>query len=587
VSGSSKARAKVVLGLSALSHNPAACLFIDGRLIGAVEEERLNRQKNTLAFPHQAISWLISLGGLASLCDVDAIAYYWDDRGQVPGMLQGSVPALFDDPVGISRYMANRLSGAVRAPGLLRRELAKHCGDDPARLPRIVNVPHHMTHLAAARHSASPDAEAALIVDGRGECAATSLYDLRPGSAPRLIEHYDFPNSLGVFFAAATQALGYRPISDEYKVMGLASYGSASPRYSRAVQRFLDVTPDGRHQLDAGLLHTENCTVGDLPWLNETGRRLLVGEFRDADGQLSQDAKDFAFAVQQRLEEALLGLVRRLVDRTGARSIAVSGGVAMNARGIGRIRESGLVTRLHVPLAPTDSGASIGAALHLLGASGVTPPDPESLLNPFIGPGYEDDDIEQLLRHANWPHTRLDDPAATAARGIADGRIIGWFDGRLEFGDRALGARSILGDPRDAHSRDRMNALVKRRESYRPFAPSVLEERAADYFSLPVSRRMGEICDVHEEVRSRIPAVVHVDGTARPQTVPRDFPHSSFRRLIECFEARTGVPMVVNTSFNVKDEPIVCTPDDALRCFAASGLEQLFLGPFMISKGAL
>ncbi|MFD7730116.1 carbamoyltransferase [Kitasatospora phosalacinea] len=584
MSGSgASAPAKAVLGLSALSHDPAACLFVDGRLVGAVEEERLNRQKRTLAFPHRAIDWLLERSGLDSLADVDVIAYYWDDRGQVPAMLQGSLASLAQDPVGMGRHVARRLSAAVSAPGLLRRELSAHCGD-PAALPRIVHVPHHEAHLAAALHSSPPDCGAALVIDGRGECSATSLFDLGDRTG-LLLEHYDFPHSLGVFYGAATQALGYTPISDEYKVMGLASYGSPSETWSRAVDGFLQVSADGRHRLDAALLRADNCTVGGGSWLNEAGRKRFAGDFWDPDGRPTQEARDFAHAVQRRLEEAVLGLVRRLVDRTGSRRISVVGGVAMNARAIGRIRESGLVDDVHVPLAPTDAGACIGAALRVLEAADGFTADRASLADPFLGPDYSDEEIERLLVQSRWPYTRIADPAAAAAHEIAHGRIIGWFDGRLEFGDRALGARSILGDPRDATTRERMNTLVKRRETYRPFAPSVLEEHAAEYFSLAVSRRMGEICEVRERMRSRIPAVVHVDGTARPQTVPSDFTLPSYRRLIECFLAETGVPMVVNTSFNVKDEPIVCSPDDALRCFAASGLERLFLGPFLVTKG--
>ncbi|GAB3988748.1 carbamoyltransferase [Actinoallomurus acanthiterrae] len=577
--------AGVVLGLTGLAHDPAACLFVDGALVAAVEEERLNRQKRTTAFPHRAIRWVLQQAGL-SFSDVTDIAFYWDDRGRLAQTLWGTAAQLPDNPAGMARVAWQRL-GSFRAPDLLRRELAVHCDGDPAAIPRISYVEHHETHLAAAWASAPFEPDAALIVDGRGELAATSLYRLAgthgTGTAT-LLESLPFPNSLGVFFGAVTQLLGYTALSDEYKVMGLASYGKPNVECARQVARMMRLTPDGRYQVNLEMLRPERCSSADLPWLTRRAAAELGGAYRK-EGRFTEVAKDFAYEAQQLLERALLGLVRRLATRASARRLVLAGGVAMNARAVGRLRESGLVEELHVPLAPTDAGACVGAALTVLRRAGRPAPDPATLADPFLGPGYQDAEIEEMLRATGWRFDRCEDVALEAAKAVAEGRVVGWFDGRMEFGERALGARSILGDPRDAATRDRINASVKRRESYRPFAPSVLEEEARRYFHLGRSRRMGEITAVTDLAARQVPAIVHVDGTARPQTVPADWPAARFRRLIEHFRDITGIPMVVNTSFNVRDEPIVCSPEDALRCFAASGLELLFIGSFVVRKG--
>ncbi|WP_437762654.1 carbamoyltransferase C-terminal domain-containing protein [Sorangium sp. So ce764] len=577
---------RAVLGLAALGHDPAVCLFLDGVLVAAVEEERLNRQRRTEAFPHRAIAFVLAKGGIA-FRDLDAIAYYWDDRGMLPAVVGRTLAHLPEHPGGMLRLLGDRL-GSYWGPTVLRERLAAHCDGDFKALPPIHCIAHHEAHLAAAWLSAPFEPDAALILDGRGEYAATSVYRINPASGGRgsasLLEDYAFPNSLGVFFGALTQHLGYRALSDEYKVMGLASYGAPDAAMQQRMAQFLALYPDGRYRLSLRYLHPERCSGSPLSWLNAAGKALFPGRFQDENG-LTDEARALAYATQERLEVAMTGLVRRLVQRTGARRLVLAGGVTMNACAIGRLRASGLVEQVYVPLAPADSGACIGAALALLRRDGAAQLSREGLDNPYQGPSYSEQQIEQVLQHARWSYRRAEDPAVEAARELAAGRIIGWFDGRMEFGERALGARSILGDPRDAATRDRINALVKRRESYRPFAPSILEEDAPEYFEITRSRRMSEIVRVKDVARERAPAVVHVDGTARPQTVPRDVPVASFRRLIEAFKELTGVPLVVNTSFNVRDEPIVCSPEDALRCYAASGLERLYIGPYVVSKG--
>lgn len=573
----------VVLGLSALAHDPAACLIAGGRLVAAVEEERLNRQKRTTAFPHRAIEHVLRAASL-SFDDVEHVAYYWDDTGQLPSTLVGSLRQVPRNPSGMARVVAQRLEG-VRARGWLARQLLAHCDGDPGRLPPVTYVDHHGSHLAAARFSAPFQPDGALILDGRGEVAASTLYRIPEPDRAHIVEWYPFPDSLGVFYGAITQLLGYRALADEYKVMGLASYGDTDATMRRRVRHLLQTRPDGRYALNIGLLRPERCSAADLPWLNDRGRRLLGGRYQDRDGSFTPEAFDLAYAAQQALEDAVVGLAGRL-SRHGARRLVLAGGVAMNAAAVGRLRASGTVEALHVPLAPGDSGACIGAALALLRRRGLPLPDPSELNGPFLGPRYQADELAALLAGSGWEFRRCAEPARAAADAIADGKIIGWFDGAMEFGERALGARCILADPRDPQVRDRINASVKRRESYRPFAPSVLEEDAPRFFDIDISHRMGVIVRATELASELVPGVVHVDGTARPQTVPKDWPMASFRQLIENFRDRTGVPMVVNTSFNVRGEPIVCSPEDALRCFAASGLDTLFLGPYQVHKSS-
>ncbi|WP_194838858.1 carbamoyltransferase C-terminal domain-containing protein [Nocardia sp. XZ_19_369] len=571
-----------VLGLSALAHDPAAALIVDGRLVAAVEQERIDRVKHSTAFPAGAICAVLAEGGL-SLGDVDRIAYYWNDRGQ-------AIPALYSacrhapaNVTGFARMIRQRLRG-LAAPGMVADGLRPLL--DGVRQPPVDFVDHHEAHLLAAWLSAPFEADAALVVDGRGEVHSTSLYDLRggPDLPPRLVEAIPFPDSLGVFYGAVTQLLGYRALADEYKVMGLASYGQRRDRWVQRIESLMKTGPGGRPQVHVPSLRPENCSGSELPWLTPSARRRLTGRFRNADGSFTEDAYDFAYAAQEALERALLGLLRRLVARTGATKVVLVGGVAMNAAAVGRARAAGIVAELHVPLAPTDAGASVGAALATLNRIGLPVPSPEELNDPFLGPGFEPSELRAALVASKLPFRHVDGPAEAAAA-IAAGRLVGWFDGRMEFGERALGARSILGDPRKPETRDLINASVKRRESYRPFAPSVLEEHSSRYFATEHSRRMGEIVAVTPQARAMVPAVVHVDGTARPQTVPKSWPAQRFRALIEHFDRLTGVPMVLNTSFNVRDEPIVCTPDDALRCFAVSGLDQLYLGDFVIDKG--
>jgi carbamoyltransferase len=573
---------RAVLGLSALAHSPAAALIIDGRLVGAVEEERLNRDKDTYRFPHLAIDWLLSQAGM-EFAALDAIGFYWDDWGMFPRAFLHNTKQLCCRESN-TRLTAQRLA-SILGPLLLSRQLASRTSASARALPAIVHVPHHRAHLCAGKFSSPFLPHAGMVIDGRGEYAATSTFrfDAKLGRyAARIDEEVAFPNSLGVYYGAITQMLGYSPISDEYKVMGLAAYGERESCWLARMSEFLVVRPNGKYRINSAFLDSGSCSRSESSWLNPKGVRYLGGVFRDEAG-FTQQAKNFAWAAQHQLEHAIIELVRRLVRRTGASNLILAGGVAMNASAVGALRRSGVVSELHLPLAPYDAGASIGAALAVLEQFGGKIPPASALVDPFLGPSYSDYEIEAALRDSGWRFTKCD-PAVEAAREVAEGKTVGWFQGRLEFGARALGARSILGDPRVTATRERINRSVKRRERYRPFAPSVLEECANDYFEMQSSRLMGEVVKVRPLAKQTVPAIVHVDDTARPQTVPAEFPQPQFRRMIEQFRAITGVPMVVNTSFNVRGEPIVCSANDAVRCFAGCGLDTLIIGSFVARK---
>ena len=575
-----------VIGLCALAHDPTACLVTPKGIVAAIEEERLSRRKGAWGFPEQALKKVLDIGGIA-IEDVDAVAYYWDDVGQFGRVALDLVRQV--GPLGVANTGALLLR---RAEGLfarcqLRRELQRVFDLPKGKLPPIVCVAHHDAHVAAGLLASPFEADAALVIDGRGETAATSIYRIRRTARGQrcfeVVETIAFPHSLGVFYGAVTQLLGYRALLDEYKVMGLAPYGRADEDLRRRVEQFLSLDSNGRYSLNLSFLASTQCDRPDKPWLNERGLELLDGNYRQGD-VFTQRGRNLAFEAQERLNKAMEGLLRRLVALTGARRPIITGGVAMNGRGINHLRSTGLVEDIYVPLAPYDAGTALGAAVSLMLRRDVKFDEDALLPNAYLGPGYSDEEIRRVLVDEKCRFEHPSELETVVAEEIAAGKIVGWFQGRMEFGQRALGARSILADPRTEARRDQVNALIKQRESFRPLAPSVLEECAPRYFALTSNRFMNEVVAATERACIQVPAVVHVDQTARPQTVPKDCPVPRYRKLIERFSALTGTPMLLNTSFNVAGEPMVCSPHDALRCFFRSGLDLLAIGPFVLRR---
>ncbi|GAA4524841.1 carbamoyltransferase family protein [Nonomuraea ferruginea] len=535
------------LGINAIFHDPAAALVVDGRVVAAAEEERFSRRKHgkrPLPFsawelPEQAAAWCLREAGIGPE-DVDAVAYSYD-------------PALVEQrPDGDWEDLRTRY--AVRAPLFLSTALP---GLDAAR---VRFVPHHIAHAASAG-LASPWRDCAVLVcDGRGE-NVSHLAGRYTGGELEVLAAQPLPHSLGLMYEDVTEHLGFLRSCDEYKVMALASYGR--PRFLEELRELVYATGDGGFH------------VTPIEW-GGYAKALRKGE------QWTDDHADLAASVQARLEEVLLDLARWLHERTGERRLALAGGVALNCVANTRLLAEGPFDEVWVQPAAGDSGTALGGALHLAQVHGE-PAAPMSTA--ALGRGFTDEELGAWLDVARVPYTRPADLAAAVADELAADRLVAWFQGRSEYGPRALGHRSLLAHPGHAANTERLND-VKGREQFRPIAPMVLEDRAPAVFGRgPVpSPYMLFVHDVLPGWRERVPAVVHVDGTARVQTVSPAADPLMARVLAE-FEARTGLPVVVNTSLNTAGRPMVDDPRDALECFGSSPVEVLALGPYLIRRG--
>ncbi|MGA5205706.1 carbamoyltransferase [Streptomyces variegatus] len=542
-----------ILGINALFHDPAAALVIDGRTVAAAEEERFSRRKHgkrPLPFsawelPEQAASWCMKRAGLRPQ-DLDAVTYSFD-----PALARPAEDMGLDDP-----WDHLRLTYAREAPGFLKSALP---GLDPG-LVRF--VPHHMAHAASSAFAA-PDAgnSSVLVLDGRGE-RASHLAARRVGDRLEALHAQDLPHSLGLVYEELTEHLGFLRSSDEFKVMALASHGR--PRMRAELRRHVYPTGDGGFHATGVPWHELCAPRGpDEPW--------------------TQDHADVAASAQAVLEETLLDLVRWLHGRTHDRVLTLAGGVALNCVANSRIAREGPFARVWVQPAAGDAGTALGGALLL---SAVEGDEPQSMAGADLGREWSDAELGAWLKTAAVPFERPPDIAVTVARALADNGIVAWFQGRSEYGPRALGHRSLLAHPGHAGNLERLND-VKGREQFRPVAPMVLADRAADLFDGPLpSPYMLFVHDVAPAWRDRIPAVVHVDGTARIQTVDPDHEPLVARMLGE-FERLTGLPVVVNTSLNTAGRPMVDDPRDALECFGSSPVDLLAIGPYAILRGDL
>lgn len=560
-----------ILGIDWGEHDSAASLLQDGHLVAAVEEERLSRIKHApFAFPARAARWCLEAGGLTP-ADVDVVAYS------------------FSPTVGLGRGFLHAIRHFPRANFIALAELARRLWyaaprayahyelKIPART-RTVYVPHHLAHAASAYYPSPFDRAAVLVVDGMGEWPVTSLYEGR-GNSLRSLGTVSFPHSLGFYYSAFTEYLGFDPFDGEYKVMGLAAYGE--PRFSERFRDILRLEDGLQHRLDLRFFNFHH-DYGRTTWYSPH----MVEVFGPPSIEPEMPAQiyaDLAASVQQRLEDAIFHLVRHLHQRTGASDLCMAGGVALNSVANGKVVQQGPFDRVFIQPAANDSGCAVGAALvvhHKLNSA----MEREPLRHVYLGPQYESSEIQAQLHLSKVDYETITDPAATAAELVAQGQIVGWFQGRMEFGPRALGNRSILADPRRAGMKERINAAVKFREPFRPFAPSVPLEHSDTYFEpVGASPYMLRVTPVRPGVGERLPAITHVNGTARLHTVTRESNALYYDLLVHLGE-RTGVPVVLNTSFNVRGEPIVCTPRDALGCFFSSGLDALVIDHFLIRK---
>lgn len=553
------------LGFSFGMHDAAACIVDDGQIAFAVAEERLSRVKHDGQFPERAIRACLGHVG-AEPDDLDFVSVGWSPpfrqfRHEAAAVATGKYPLVHQ----YSLNAALQFIHATRHRGGLK-DFSSRFGAPRARL-RYVD--HHLAHAISSYGCSGFDEATVLVVDGRGAWEATSIWHARDGRLEP-VETIPWPNSVGLFYAEFTYYLGFAKYSDEWKVMGLAPYGRPGIDLSPFIQ--LDSWP---YRVAGARL------LGRDAW-DTRGISSLLGPRRQPESELTQGDMDLAFAVQQASERAMVHIVEHAIAKTGCRNLCLAGGVALNAKANGLLARSDLVDRIFIQPASGDDGVAIGAALSAhLEADGRLPRT--RMRQAYLGPAY-DDEIESTLRAYKVKASRVSTPGKAAAEMLEQGKIVGWYQGRMEFGPRALGGRSILADPRQVEIRDRVNTAVKFREPWRPFAPSFLAEHAGPCLEGDAdSPFMIQIVDVRPEWRDRLAAVTHVDGTTRPQTVEEDV-NPPYRELIEEFYRRTGVPAVLNTSFNLRGEPIVCTPTDALRTFFSSGMDALVLGEFVLEK---
>jgi carbamoyltransferase len=584
-----------ILGLSAFYHDSAACLVRDGKIIAAAQEERFTRKKHDASFPKHAVMYCLREGGIV-VNELDYVAFYEKPFLKFDRILH---TYLAYAPTGLKSFLiaiSLWIRERVWMKEVIRRELGCDC--------KIFFPEHHESHAASAFFP-SPFLEAAfLTIDGVGEWTTTS-YGVGSGNHIQMLAELRFPHSLGLLYSAFTYFTGFKVNSGEYKLMGLAPYGQ--PKYRDVILReLIDLKDDGSFRLNMKYF---NYGVG-LTMTNAAFNRLFDRPPRKPESKLTQSDTDLARSIQDVTDEIMLRIARHVRKQTGQRNLCLAGGVALNCVANGHILRERIFDRIWIQPAASDAGGALGAALfawhQILGKERKADDVHDSQRGSYLGPTYSNDKIRAYLETQKIPFTELTDDELPEK--IADlinaQKVIGWFYGRMEFGPRALGARSIIGDPQSPKMQELMNLKIKFRESFRPFAPSVLREKLSDWFELdeespymllvaPVSknRRREVIADEQNlfglqkllTIRSEIPAVTHVDYSARIQTVT-DQHQPMFYRMIKKFDERYGCPVIINTSFNVRGEPIVATPEDAFICFMRTNMDYLLLGNFLLEK---
>jgi carbamoyltransferase len=589
-----------ILGLSAYYHDSAAALVEDGRVVAAAQEERFTRKKHDPGFPTNAVRFCLEGMDPASL---DAVVFYDKPFLKFERLLEtylAFAPSGFKSfrlafPIWIKEKLFQR--------SLLAGELSAQLGGDHWQ-EKLLFTEHHVSHAASAFYPSPFDRAAVLTMDGVGEWTTTSLAVGR-GKDLSVLKEIFFPHSLGMLYSAFTYYTGFKVNSGEYKVMGLAPYGR--PIFvDRIREHLVDIKPDGSFRLN--MEYFDYCT--GLTMTNAKFDELFEGPPRKAEKWLTQREMDLAASVQVVCEQVVLGLAKGIARETGEKNLCLAGGVALNCVANGKLLREKVFDRIWIQPAAGDAGGALGAALsayHQFHNGDRLPPGAiDGMSGSYLGPGYAQADIERRLKAAGAKFTVFDDDGLVeaTAKALADGRAVGWHQGRMEFGPRALGGRSVLGDARSPSMQKLLNLKVKYRESFRPFAPSVLREDVGEWFDLqgdsPYMLLVADVLDRHRIAmtneqqalfgieklnvpRSSIPAVTHVDYSARIQTVHRET-NSRYYALIARFKALTGCPVIVNTSFNVRGEPIVCTPEDAFRCFMGTEIEALAVGNCFLRK---
>jgi len=592
----------LILGISAYYHDSAAALLANGNILAAAQEERFTRKKHDPSFPVNAVGYCLDEAGVG-LRDVDSIVFYDKPLVKFERLLE---TYLSYAPNGIRSFIAAMpiwLKEKLYLKSTLRRELAELANCKTGELPELLFAEHHQSHAASAFFFSPFEEAAVLCLDGVGEWATTTAWYGKENHLESLWE-IDFPHSLGLLYSAFTYFTGFRVNSGEYKLMGLAPYGV--PRYVELIKdKIVDIKDDGTFVLD--MQYFDYCT--GLTMTNDRFARLFGRPARAPETDLTQDDMDIAASIQQVTEEVVMRLAITVQKETGSRNLCLAGGVALNCVANGIVLRDGPFDNVWIQPAAGDAGGAIGGAAiawheklgHKRHVNGS-----DLMHGSYLGPDFTGSQIKADLDRLGAVYDEVpdDDLFARLAEILDDGSVIGWFQGRMEFGPRALGGRSIVGDPRNTKMQSVMNVKIKYRESFRPFAPSVLEERVSDYFELeepspymllvapvrenlrlPMTEEQQELFGIAKlnVPRSEIPAVTHVDYSARVQTVSEST-NPRYHRLLKAFESRTGCGVLVNTSFNVRGEPIVCTPVDAYRCFMRTEMDYLVVENILLGK---
>ncbi|QDT59882.1 Decarbamoylnovobiocin carbamoyltransferase [Stieleria bergensis] len=574
----------VVLGISAFFHDSAAALLIDGHLVAAAQQERFSRLKHDSGFPVDAINSCLQSASI-DLADVDYVTFHEKPIRKFDRILTTAVHSAPHGYGVFRKAIPAWLQTKLHLPRVARRHLGKRFTG------RYLYADHHLSHAASAFYP-SPFEEAAIVtVDGVGQWSTTCLGQGQ-GNRVQLNHQLSFPHSLGLLYSAFTSYLGFRINGGEYKVMGLAGYGQ--PIYRQAIlENLIDLKPDGSFRLDMDFFRfADGLTMTTQKFANLFGLPA-----RTAESELSQQHQDIAASIQSVTASVVLRLAEQARIRSKQQNLVLAGGVAMNSVANGKLLSDSGFEQVWVQPAAGDAGGALGAAWLTWHQALGQPIASESIdlqSGSRLGPAFTDTEIRQAIDRFQRDTPQPSSVPALSKSQLLDqvcqrltaGQIVGWFQGRMEFGDRALGGRSLLADPRAPNVKQRLNQTVKRREEFRPFAPAVLEEHAHELFKLQANQSspyMSFVVPVRQGVQQTYPAITHVDGTARVQTVSSET-NPDFHALLECFFERTGCPMLVNTSFNVRSEPIVCSPTDALQCFQNTEIDALAIGNFLLAK---
>lgn len=562
-----------ILGIGGFSHDASAALICDGRIIAAAEEERFTRKKHQEGWPTKAIEFCLGQAGIAE-SDLDHIGFYWRpwslDSVRDVGRRMLYLPV---HPAFSAGFLLDHLHDTAWYVFHLRR--LKAAGGGRAV---IDFVRHHDSHAGSAFFCSPFDEAAVLTIDSRGEWATTVWYH-GTGNRMREIGRINLPHSIGVLYLCVTNFLGFRT-GDEYKVMGLAAYGQ--PRFLDKFKQIVKLRPDGTYRLDTSFLNVQHSPGRYVGYVSPRFNNLF-GPKRAADSEITQEHKDIAASLQAVLEDVVFHMMRALQRATGCSRLCLAGGVAQNSVLCGKITQETPFRDVFIQPASGDNGCSLGTAAWV-GNQILGQPRGKPFSSCYLGPEFSEQEILLLLEVAKLRYSRPPDIAVAAARVIAEGKILGWFQGRMEWGARALGNRSILADVTNPEMTNIVNRYVKHREDFRPFAPACIEERAMEYFDCDgPSPYMLKVVKARDPAKRMMPAIVHVDGTVRLQTVTAG-QNALFYRLLKEMERLKGVPCVLNTSFNIKGEPIVCTPMDAVKCWSSTGIDALALGPYLLEK---